>query len=116
MMNNKKKGEQISIEDFDGLGAPAGNKDDAKLWEAMEFIVGQKRIGTSAFQRHLGLGYGRAAKIIDRLEAMGFIGPDDGKKQGRPVYLTASQLAEYKMNGLPGSGDSRGGGDDGDGE
>jgi hypothetical protein len=48
------------------------------------------------------------------MEAMGFIGPDDGKKQGRPVYLTASQLAEYKMNGLPGSGDSRGGGDDGD--
>ena len=103
MMNNKKKGEQISIEDFDGLGAPAGNKDDAKLWEAMEFIVGQKRIGTSAFQRRLGLGYGRAAKLIDRMEEMGFIGPDDGKKQGRPVYLTANQLAEYKMNGLPGS-------------
>ena len=73
----------------------------------MEFLVGQKRIGTSAFQRHLGLGYGRAAKIIDRLEAMGLIGPDDGKKQGRPVYLTASQLAEYKMNGLPGSGGGR---------
>ena len=101
MMNNKKKGEQISIEDFDGLGAPTGNKDDAKLWEAMEFIVGQKRIGTSAFQRRLGLGYGRAAKLIDRMEEMGFIGPDDGKKQGRPVYLTAHQLAEYKMNGLP---------------
>ena len=107
MMNNKKKGEQISIEDFDGLGAPAVNKDDAILWKAMEFLVGQKRIGTSAFQRHLGLGYGRAAKIIDRLEAMGLIGPDDGKKQGRPVYLTASQLAEYKMNGLPGSGGGR---------
>ena len=45
------------------------------------------------------------AKIIDRLEALGFIGPDDGKKQGRPVYLTASQLAEYRMNGLPGSDD-----------
>jgi S-DNA-T family DNA segregation ATPase FtsK/SpoIIIE len=75
------------------------------MWEAMEFIVGQKRIGTSAFQRHLGLGYGRAAKIIDLLEALGFIGPDDGKKQGRPVYLTASQLAEYRMNGLPGSDD-----------
>ena len=116
MMNNKKKGEQISIEDFDGLGAPAASKEDAKLWEAMEFVVGQKRIGTSAFQRHLGLGYGRAAKIIDRMEEMGFIGPDDGKKQGRPVYLTASQLAEYKMNGLPGSGDGRNGGDDGDGE
>jgi hypothetical protein len=37
------------------------------------------------------------------MEEMGFIGPDDGKKQGRPVYLTAHQLAEYKMNGLPNS-------------
>jgi S-DNA-T family DNA segregation ATPase FtsK/SpoIIIE len=104
-LNKKKKGEQVSIDDFDGLGSPAASKDDLKMWEAMEFIVGQKRIGTSAFQRHLGLGYGRAAKIIDRLEALGFIGPDDGKKQGRPVYLTASQLAEYRMNGLPGSDD-----------
>ena len=100
VMNNKKKGEQISIEDFDGL-APAANQGDAKLWEAMEFILGQKRIGTSAFQRRLGLGYGRAAKLIDRLEAMGLIGPDDGKKQGRPVYLTAAQLADFKRNGLP---------------
>jgi S-DNA-T family DNA segregation ATPase FtsK/SpoIIIE len=78
-----------------------GSHEDAKLWEAMEIIVGQQRVGTSALQRRLGLGYGRAAKIVDRLEAMGFIGPDDGKKQGRPVYLTASQLAEYRMNGLP---------------
>ena len=114
MMSNKKKGEQGSIEDFDGLAISGANKDDAKLWEAMEFIVGQKRIGTSAFQRRLGLGYGRAAKIIDRLEEMGFIGPDDGKKQGRPVYLTANQLAEYKMNGLPGSRSGSSSDDDGE--
>ena len=102
LMSGKKKGEQVSIDDFAGLEGVGGHsREDAALWQAMEIIVDQPRIGTSALQRRLSLGYGRAAKIVDRLEAMGFIGPDDGKKQGRLVYLTRKQLAEYKMNGLP---------------
>jgi DNA segregation ATPase FtsK/SpoIIIE-like protein len=104
LMNNKKKGEQVSIDDFDGLGGGNVSRDDAVLLEAMELIVTMDRVGTSAFQRHMNLGYGRAAKLVDRLEKMGFIGPDDGKKKGRPVYLTRNQLAEYKLNGMPGSG------------
>ena len=108
----KKKGEQMAIEDFDGLGG-GGQKDneDPKFWEALDVAAGKDKIGTSALQRALNLGYGRAAKIIDRMEELGFVGPDPGTKQGRKVYITKQQLMEYRANGLPGSGSD---GEDGD--
>ena len=111
----KKKGEQMSIEDFDGLGGGGGRKDneDPKFWEALDVAVGKDKIGTSALQRALNLGYGRAAKIIDRMEELGFVGPDPGTKQGRRVIITKQQLMEYRANGLPGTG-SDDEGDDGD--
>ena len=72
--------------------------------------AGKDKIGTSALQRALNLGYGRAAKIIDRMEELGFVGPDPGTKQGRKVLITKQQYLEYRANGLPGSG----GGEEGD--
>ncbi len=108
----KKKGEQMAIDDFDGIGG-GGRTDgeDPKFWEALEIVVTKDKIGTSALQRGCNLGYGRAAKIIDRMEELGFIGPDPGTKQGRKVYITKQEYLQYKMNGLP---DSRSSGDDGD--
>ncbi len=101
----KKRGEQMSIDDFDGIGGAKRDNEDPKLWEAMEAIAGSEKIGTSALQRKLGLGYGRAAKIIDRMEELGFVGADPGNKQGRKVYITKQDVMEYKLNGLPGSRD-----------
>ncbi|MBQ1246259.1 MAG: DNA translocase FtsK, partial [Clostridia bacterium] len=108
----KRKGEQMAIDDFDGLGGGRRDNEDPKFWEALEVVVTKDKIGTSALQRALNLGYGRAAKIIDRMEALGFVGPDPGTKQGRKVIISRQELAEYKLNGLPGSGDA----DDGEGE
>ena len=106
----KKKGEQMSIEDFDGLGGGQKDSEDPKFWEALEVAAGKDKIGTSALQRALNLGYGRAAKIIDRMEELGFVGPDPGTKQGRKVLITKQQYLEYRANGLPGNG----GGEEGD--
>ena len=106
----KKKGEQMSIEDFDGLGGGQKDNEDPKFWEALEVAAGKDKIGTSALQRALNLGYGRAAKIIDRMEELGFVGPDPGTKQGRKVLITKQQYLEYRANGLPGNG----GGEEGD--
>jgi len=108
----KKKGEQASIDDFDSLGGGQKDNEDPKFWEALDVAAGKDKIGTSALQRALNLGYGRAAKIIDRMEELGFVGPDPGTKQGRKVYITKQQLMEYRANGLPGSGG--GGGENGD--
>ena len=97
----KKGGDQMSLEDFDGLG---GGGEDSKFWEALEVAAGKEKIGTSALQRALKIGYGRAASIIDRMEELGFVGPDPGTKQGRKVYITQQDVMQYKLNGLPGSG------------
>ena len=106
---NKKKGEQVSIDDFDGLdGGQNLWGEEPKFWEALEVIVSKEKIGTSALQRAIKLGYGRAAGIIDRMEEYGFVGPDPGNKTGRDVRITHEQLLDYKANGLPGR---RGGGE-----
>ncbi|MBQ7677387.1 MAG: hypothetical protein IJT32_04060, partial [Lachnospiraceae bacterium] len=48
-------------------------------------------------QRKLRLGYGRAARIMDQLEKMGIVGPQDGAKP-RKVLMTQMQLAERRAS------------------
>ena len=99
----RKKGEQMSLDDFDGLGGGRTDNEDPKFWEALEVAVTKDKIGTSALQRACSLGYSRAAKIIDRWEELGFVGPDPGTKQGRKVIISKQDLIQYKLNGLPDS-------------
>ncbi len=99
---SKKKGEQMSDDDFDSIGGERADGEDPKFWEALEIAVTKDKIGTSALQRGCNLGYGRAAKIIDRMEELGFVGPDPGTKQGRKVLISKQDLIQYKLNGLPG--------------
>ena len=116
----KKGGDSVDIDEYSGSvgasaslsGAPAGRKDneDPKFWEALEVAAGKDKIGTSALQRALNLGYGRAAKIIDRMEELGLVGPDPGTKQGRKVLFSKQDYLEYRANGLPSGGHSADGG------
>ncbi|MBE6558181.1 MAG: DNA translocase FtsK [Ruminococcaceae bacterium] len=92
----KKKGGDVgNIEDFSALG---GDDEDGKFWAAVEVAVDAEKISTSLLQRRLNLGYGRAAKIIDRMEEMGFVGPADGNKP-RKLLITKQDLAEIRLNG-----------------
>ena len=75
----------------------SGNE-DPKLWEAIDLAIDAGKISTSLLQRRLEIGYGRAAKIIDRLEEMGFVGPADGNKP-RKILVTHSDVQERRMNG-----------------
>ena len=100
----------IDIESAKCGNAPAGGSggdmmggsgdDDALLFEAADLAVDSGKIATSMLQRRLSVGYGRAAKIIDRLEEMGVVGPSDGTKPRR-VLMTRDQLEELK-NGQSG--------------
>ena len=49
-------------------------------------------------QRKLEVGYSRAAKLIDRMEELGFISAQDGNKPRR-VLVTKADLDELRMNG-----------------
>lgn len=64
---------------------------------AIECVVEAGQASTSFLQRKLRLGYARAARIIDELEAKGIIGPMDGSKP-RQVLITRQQWIEMNMN------------------
>ena len=56
-----------------------GEEDD-KYEEAKQAVIEAGKASTSYLQRKLGIGYSRAARLIDALESRGVIGPGDGAK------------------------------------
>ncbi|MBE6661136.1 MAG: DNA translocase FtsK [Ruminococcaceae bacterium] len=70
---------------------------DPKFYDALRIALDNKRISTSLLQRMLSIGYGRAAKIIDQMERMGFVGPAVGNKP-REIRITEQGYAELIMN------------------
>lgn len=91
-----KKGAQLSSPSSDSdEGGIDG--EDPKLREAIEVGLAEKRISTSLLQRKLQVGYGRAAKIIDRLQEMGIVGAPDGNKPRR-ITITPEQYEDMIMN------------------
>lgn len=77
------------------LDAAAG---DPKLRDALEIATDLGKISTSLLQRKLSIGYGRAAKIIDIMEARGFVSAPDGQKP-REVLISKTQFREMVVNG-----------------
>jgi S-DNA-T family DNA segregation ATPase FtsK/SpoIIIE len=55
------------------------------------------KISTSLLQRRLEIGYGRAAKIIDRMEALGYVSAPDGNKP-RVVLVSKASMMEKRLN------------------
>lgn len=70
---------------------------DPKLRDALEIATDLGKISTSLLQRKLSIGYGRAAKIIDIMEARGFVSAPDGQKP-REVLITKTQFREMVVN------------------
>ena len=60
--------------------------EDPLYEQAKQIVIQTKRASTSYLQRKLGIGYARAARIIDALEEGGIVGPQDGSRQ-REVYI-----------------------------
>ncbi len=54
---------------------------------ALQVIRGEERVSASFLQRKLHIGFKRAQQLIDELEAMGVVGPDEGGGRGRRVLL-----------------------------
>ena len=66
---------------FGGGGGLLGDAEgDEFLDEARELVIRAGKASASYLQRHLRIGYARAARILDLLEAEGVIGPGDGAK------------------------------------
>ena len=77
---NKNMFAGIPDEVFSGGGSSDGGDDDEKYEEAKELVMTTGKASTSFLQRRLGLGYARAARMMDVLEERGVIGPGNGAK------------------------------------
>ncbi len=74
-------------------------KRDPLFWEAIKTVVRNKSASTSLLQRHLRIGYGRAAAILDAMVREGYIGEMDGSKRARPILEAAYEVLEQMENG-----------------
>lgn len=73
---------------------------DEMFEDAARIIVQNQQGSTSLLQRRLKLGYNRAGRIIDQLEAAGIVGPFEGSK-AREVRVHDEQSLEQLLNDLP---------------
>ncbi len=72
---------------------------DSMFEDAARLIVMHQQGSTSLIQRKLKLGYNRAGRIIDQLEAAGVVGPFEGSK-AREVLLPDDYALEQFLNNL----------------
>ncbi len=87
-----------SEEELDDSGDLPGRNDEL-FADALRTVVSLKRASTSQLQRHLRIGYGRAAAILDALVAEGYIGEPDGSKRARPVLRKAYEALQEAEEG-----------------
>ena len=71
-------------------GESAGGKDD-KYEEAVKVVLEHRSASASLLQRRLGVGYNRAANLIEEMEAKGVVGPAQGSKP-RKVLMGSESL------------------------
>jgi S-DNA-T family DNA segregation ATPase FtsK/SpoIIIE len=69
--------------------------EDELFWDAVRIVVEYGQASASILQRRLRVGYTRAARLVDMMEAKGMIGAYEGSKP-REVYITARQMEEIK--------------------
>ncbi len=85
------------LDNIERANAPDSDPGDTDelLPEAIETVVRAGQASVSMLQRRFRIGYNRAARIVDMMEARGIIGPADGSRP-RQVLLTEEELEELK--------------------
>ena len=78
----KTEDELVDVDDMPG-------RRDPLFADALRTVVTNKSASTSLLQRHLRIGYGRAAAILDAMVREGYIGEMDGSKRARPILQKA---------------------------
>ena len=77
-----------------GLG-PGSEPQDELTEDAIAFILKSGQASVSMLQRRFRIGYNRAARIVDIMEEMGVVGPQDGSSP-RQVIMTREEFEELQ--------------------
>lgn len=93
---------QLKPKNLDGKGTtPESLRDRDDMYEqAVEIVVREGRGSCSLLQRALGIGYGRAARLIDFMAEDGIVGQYNGS-QARDVLFTPEQWERFKQDRQP---------------
>ena len=87
----------VDSEGGDSLDMDLGKRDE-KFEEAARLIVQSQQGSTSLIQRKLSLGYNRAGRIVDQLQAAGIIGPPEGSKARQVLVQDEFSLEQILSN------------------
>jgi S-DNA-T family DNA segregation ATPase FtsK/SpoIIIE len=90
----KVEGDEEAGDDAEGL--LAAGADDPMYNQSIEIVLEHQRGSVSLLQRRLGIGYGRAARLIDQMAEDGIVGDYKGS-QAREVLLTLEQWQALKQ-------------------
>ncbi|MFO7879177.1 MAG: DNA translocase FtsK 4TM domain-containing protein [Bacteroidales bacterium] len=86
-------------EDSETAKVDPNEKLDENFEDAARLVVRHQQGSTSLIQRKLSIGYNRAGRIIDQLEATGIVGPFEGSKARKVLYPDEYALEQY-LNSL----------------
>jgi len=90
---------EVPEDDGEGADIEDDGERDSLFEEAARIVVQTQQGSTSMIQRKLKLGYNRAGRIIDQLEAAGIVGPFSGSKS-REVKVTSEAALEQILQDL----------------
>ena len=77
------------------VGAVDINDLDDMLEDAARLVVQNQHGSTSMIQRRLKLGYNRAGRIMDQLEHLGIVGPNEGSKPREVLFHDEVELQRF---------------------
>jgi len=90
--------EYVDEKEFENKTFDANDRDPL-FEDAAKLIVQSQSGSTSLLQRRMKLGYNRAGRLMDQLEAAGIVGPNQGSKVRDVMVKTDAELQEY-LNGV----------------
>ena len=86
---------EYEADESSSMLSDAVDERDPLFKEAAEIVVGAQQGSTSLIQRKMKIGYNRAGRIIDQLEAAGIVGPFEGSRARQVLFKDLTSLQSF---------------------